>query len=691
MRCNGGCDGGISIEGDDKGLIYIWNGSDTTELLDSLCAGSYSLEVVDTLTRCRYDTVLVVEEPPRIEITFDRRDESCGGCNDGSARANATGGRPPYRYSWNTGDTTQGIADLAPGVYSVTVSDSEGCTAVAEVRIRPADCLRLIDGVEVEDARCHRSCDGRIRLHLLGGGDGLRLLWSTGDTTTHLENLCAGDYSVTITNVALGCSIDTTFVITEPPSLDVHLRYTDESCNQCNDGTASIEVMGGNPPYRFLWSTGDSVKMLRGLSPGLYSITITDANECKEVLTFTVGRYKCPEVSIFATVSDTICHGSCEGEIRIDSVVGGTPPYTYHWIQGDTTPEVTGLCAGYYVVNIIDAKRCRTGETFVIASTEELHLGYKIVDVSCAQCTDGSIELTVEGGRPPYTYTWSTGDTTRALGGLSSGEYYVTVTDANGCRKLDTVEIRVKCPRFNAQIHSRNVSCKGVCDGWIKVFPPDTGVYYYEWSTGDTAAQIEGLCAGVYKLSVTDVEKGCRQLYTVVIEAEQVLEIEVVRINHAVDSGFGAIDIEVSGGSPPYTYQWSTQEGVLISHSEDVDSLKPGCYLLQVADAFGCRLDTMFCIRDKSIGTTDIVPTSLRIYPNPLYWRQFFVEVKPRRDLPLESMLLYDVYGQRIAVRRVERVREGLWRVILADDTPRGMYLLRIPPLGVHRRLLVLR
>jgi hypothetical protein len=253
----------------------------------------------------------------------------------------------------------------------------------------------------------------------------------------------------------------------------------------------------------------------------------------------------------------TTCNGAPTGSIAI-SVSGGTPGYTYLWSNGSTTEDVSGLSAGNYVVTVTDVNGCSSTVGATVSSPSSLAVTATLTQVLCNGGNSGSIDATVTGGTSPYTYLWSNGSTTEDIGGLTAGNYGVTVTDANGCNITDTYLITAPAIVDISMDSNTPISCNGQIDGAIAVsVSGGTSSYTYLWSNNATTQDISGLTAGTYTLTVTDTN-GCSSTFQTTIDNPSAItineDITQIRCN---GQNNGAIGLTIVGGTFPYNYNWS--------------------------------------------------------------------------------------------------------------------------------------
>ncbi|PCH64719.1 MAG: hypothetical protein COC01_10670, partial [Bacteroidetes bacterium] len=403
--------------------------------------------------------------------------------------------------------------------------------------------------------------------------------WSNGAITQTINNLTAGNYTVTVTD-ANGCKANSTVNITEPTTLSVTTSSTDVSCNGGSNGTAGSTPSGGTGPYTYSWNNTATTQNINSLTANTYTVTITDANGCKIGATATVNQ---PTAIILTSGSQQSTCGNADGTAGV-TATGGTPGYTYKWSNNQTTQAAINLTAGAYELTVTDNNGCQATATINVSDA-----GGPVAemidsnDVTINGLCNGDATVSQNGGTPGFTYSWSSGATTAQATSLCVGSYLVTVTDANGCISVATVTIN-EPPALWGVTTVTNVSCFGGSDGTVKVSANGgTLPYTYSWSNGETTQSISNLSAGNYTITVTD-NSGALYLETAVVTQPTDLSVTAtitdVSCNGTCD---GEIDITASGGTPGYTYSWSNS-----ATSQDVNSLCQGSYGVTITDANGC-------------------------------------------------------------------------------------------------------
>lgn len=418
-------------------LTYSWSPSGgTTAIATGLTAGVYTVTVTDGLNRTATATVTITE-PDEILANATINQITCNGANNGSISIAPTGGTFPYTYLWSDGSTGTSLSNLVPGVYSVTITDINGCFGTQDITITEPLVLTT-SGTQV-DVSVYKGSDGSATVTASGGTVPYTYLWSNGATTATASGLVAGNYTVTVTD-ANGCTATQTFVITQPiPLMIQSVSQTNVSCNGGADGSVALVVIGANAPYTYQWSpTGGTGSTATGLSAGTYTVLITEATGDTLLETFTITEPN----ALVSTISktDITCNFASNGTATV-SVTGGTAPYTYFWSNGMTTATATNLNVGNYSVMITDANGCTATSTVSISQPSALVVTPSSTNITCYGLNDGTASVAVTGGVAPYSYLWSNGQVGNSLSGLSQGTYLVTITDANGCSTTQSFTI----------------------------------------------------------------------------------------------------------------------------------------------------------------------------------------------------------------------------------------------------------
>lgn len=513
--CFGGTEGTatISASGGSGMYSYLWSNGGNNPTENNLPTGQYSITVSDE-GNCTGEIAIEITGPDDFETNEVLTHIDCNGAENGSIQLNATGGTGDLTYLWNTGDTVSTIVDLIPGIFSVTITDTNGCTGETEFVINEPDLI-VTGTVESAGPTCPGEMDGFISLDPSGGTGELSFLWSNGSITTAATDLSAGDYSVTITDQN-DCEVIYEFTIDDPTVLAISSNSIPPTCSDGDDGSATLSLIGGSGNYSIMWSTGDTTLMVENLAGGLYTVTVTDGNGCEAESEVVITAPAEIEPNISST-NETI-NGIGDGTATAEPL-NGLAPYTFVWNNGDTTQLIENLSPGNYSVTITDANDCTAEESTLVNNGEcNLTSNTEAVNISCFGLDDGSISLDLTGAVEPILYLWSNESTEPGLMNLGVGLYSVTITDANSCQhQITDIEITEPDEIIATDPVITDASNSSSTDGAIEIeFSGGTGTLSIEYTDENgTLLEIENLedlKTGEYGMIVTD-EDGCSKTF----------------------------------------------------------------------------------------------------------------------------------------------------------------------------------
>lgn len=556
-------------------FFYLWSNGETTQAIDNLEAGTYSVTVT-TLNQCEGVGLITIAEPPPVTVEASGTEVLCPGDETGAISAVVNGGTPPFVIQWSTGALTANIENLPSGTYTVTVTDAAGCMDTDSWTIGEAPALTV--NTLGTDIVCGEGNTGSAMATVDGGTAPFSFEWSSGATTQAVAGLGSGTFTVTVTD-ALGCIGEGSFTIRVIDDLDISFMTTDVDCLGNETGSATAIGSGGDAPYTFEWSTGETGPTITGLAQGTYTVSMTDANDCT-----TEGSVEIDEPGPIAANLTPVaveCFGEESGSISV-TAAGGTPPYTFVWSNGETTQNISDLPAGDYSVTITDANDCFIVETTTVGTPPAIAFSGIVLDALCTGDENGAIDLTVSGGTPPYSFAWDSGESTEDIDNLVAGTYTVTVSDANDCTSTETFTIE-EPPVLNIAATLEDVSCNGENDGSISItVGGGTPPYTFAWSDGSTDEDLVGVPAGTYTVVITDAN-GCMISASGTISEPPALICAITQLTDVVLGADGSLQVEAQGGVEPYTYLWSNG-----ATTDVIENLDGGVFSVTVTDATGC-------------------------------------------------------------------------------------------------------
>ncbi|MDX1479274.1 MAG: choice-of-anchor V domain-containing protein [Saprospiraceae bacterium] len=684
VSCAGLSDGSISVgaTGGTGNYLFDWSNGDFGPVLMNVPAGAYTVTITDD-NGCTTTATHEIFEPPAILVDLiDLQDVLCAGGSDGLIAVEASGGIGNLEYAWSNGEVTAIVDQIAAGDYTVTVTDANGCTVTATYFVDEPPPL----GIELDgntSLSCFGDNNGSLTATVSGGVPGYSYTWSNGSANPTIDNLPAGTYFITVED-ANGCTMIAQEEVTEPPVLQANASATNETAAGANDGTAQAQPEGGTGPYTFLWSTGATTTGIQDLSPGTYSVTVTDANGCTAIQAVTVNAFGCG-LTAEVELSHVLCFGDATGSAAL-TVAGNFGPVSVTWSNGDTGLIVDGLTAGSYSVTVVDTSNCSVSLNVVITQPTALALDCTITPASGPGSSDGSIACVGLGGTPPYLYAWSSGDTTSTLTDLAPGIYTLTVTDANGCTMTAQAEVEAADCTVMASFVLEDVACHGDTTGSAMVLPSNgTAPYQYHWSTGDTTNQIAGLVAGSYSVTITD-SVGCQEIGSFTIDQPDSLVIQVdSTISASSGMADGGILISITGGVAPYEVEWY-QGGDLISTAEDPTGLMAGLYDVVVIDANGCSAGVVAIEVPLVSSTTVLNAEVVTVWPNPVY-----DDLRIGLSTPVSWIQVVVRDGQGTVVRHAAMSGPEHQHGVSMRDLPVGIYFVQVRGAGFSGVFKVIR
>ncbi|MCP4442458.1 MAG: T9SS type B sorting domain-containing protein [Aureispira sp.] len=508
-------------------------------------------------------------------------DSSVNACNAASA--------PTFTYLWSDGQTTEDATGLPGGSFTVTVTNSSGCTVTASGTVNSTSGL-VVTLDSTQDASCSGVNNGAAFISVAGGTPGYTFLWSDGSTNEDATGLLGGNYSVTVSD-ASGCSITSgPHTISEATAVVMTVDSTqDASCSGQTDGMAFVSVTGGTPGYTFLWSNGTTNEDATGLTNGTYTVTATDANGCTDIDTATISVPS--PINISFNTTTPLCGGSGNEGCIEATVTGGNGNFGYSWSNGASVDSICGLNNGIYTLTVTDTVTisgstvvCVEIDSAVIAQPDTLIATIdSLVNIGCAGDSTGLLRVAVTGGTMNYDYLWSNGDTLATSTGLMSGNYCVTVTDANSC----TATI---CDSINEPFFNVPQDTFYLCAGDSVQISVNTNVPIVSWTPSATLSDTtitnpfaSPTTTTQYYVTARNADSTCSNMDSiVVIVSNPVVSITPVILQCSGDST-GCVTATTTGGFGIYTYNWSNGNA-----TNSMCNLPAGNYMVTATDSLGC-------------------------------------------------------------------------------------------------------
>ncbi|MFN0013635.1 MAG: gliding motility-associated C-terminal domain-containing protein [Saprospiraceae bacterium] len=516
VLCSGGTNGSVTVfaQGGTGMLAFAWSlpNAPSSPGITNIGMGIYSVTVSDA-NGCSASASATVSQPPVLSVVVLATAVSCFGGNNGTAKSTTTGGAQPYQYAWNPPASTPDLGGLTAGTYSLTVTDFNGCTAVAQSAVvtQPAGPLQV---AAVQTRRsCVKASDGAANATATGGnGQPYSFSWSNNHMGPTPSALGAGIYTVTASDTK-GCSATSTVAITEWDSIRVNVAFILPSCNGAKDGQAAVNQVSGGAGngsfgnYSFFWSvpgTGDTL-YVNGLAGNQnYTLTVSDQTGCSAV--FTNFLDDPPPIVPVIQATDITCFGSVDGSATVVSVQSPQPITEYRWNTGALGQTLNNLPPAIYTVTARTAQGCTGSASAMVTEPPPLTLALGVQPLVCNNDSNGVVQALPQGGTPGYTFVWNTGAASGSLVGLGPGLYAVTVSDKNGCTAADSTALsQPNSPLIS--VETREPLCFEYRNGWAQLtVTGGTGPYRYslDGQTFTGSGTFFGLAASTYAARVMD-------------------------------------------------------------------------------------------------------------------------------------------------------------------------------------------
>ncbi|MBK9193928.1 MAG: gliding motility-associated C-terminal domain-containing protein [Flavobacteriales bacterium] len=660
ISCNGSADGwvDVTVSGGTAPYYYTWTddfgGTTGIEDLSNLTAGNYYLNLVDA-NGCTTSASFTLTEPASLIATANITTAACQGSSDGAIDVTVSGGSVPYTYSWTGANgfsaSTQDLTSLVAGVYAFTITDANGCSITETYDVNQPGIFTIsatLSNFNGTNVSCNSSADGSIDASVSGGTQPYVLGWTgpNGFTSTSedISGLVAGTYILTVID-GNGCGTFASYTLFAPGVLNViataaQIGSGQIGCNGASDGSINASIAGGIPNYTIAWTGPNgftaSTEDINNVVAGSYTITVTDVNGCTSNATVVLNEPAVLgsnlSISQYNNGAAIACNGGSNGSIDLN-ITGGEAPYTVAWSGPNgytaSTQDIGALSAGTYNVTVTDANGCTTTNSASLTEPTPLSLGSSVSSyiggsaISCSNATDGSIDITVNGGAGNATFQWTGSNafssTSEDLSGLAPGIYDLIATDQNGCTATASFTLSAPAP-INASAAITTAACQGANNGAIDLTANGgTLPFTYLWSGPGAYTSndedISNLFAGVYTVLITDANN-CT--YSETFDVNQPGLFTVTANVSGYPGGFntscagandGSIDATISGGTPPYFLFWNGPNG-FTAITEDIAGLAPGIYQLTVTDQNGCSTFTTYTLTSAAPVNVGVVAST---------------------------------------------------------------------------------
>jgi len=612
VSCFGKNDASVVFNGVGGNGSYQYNfdgqGFKTQQNYTSLIAGTYFVTVRD-VEGCLYPKTIVVTQPAQIQAKASvQRHVYCKHDATGIIQVNVNGGTQPYAYSLNGKPFSTVLSGLVDGTYDVNVKDAQGCiTNAGFVTITEPTQVLTTQVLSTKDITCFGEANGQVQFDAKGGTAPYYFSLDNVSFTSvsQFTGLKKGSYTLYVKDEK-ACIASTNFSLTQPDKLEFTFDKTPLTCFESQDGAITLKSpMGGQGGYSY--STDGIIfqnnPKLTGLKAGVYATKIKDVAGCISDPVF-VTVIQPDALDFTVQMIPNSCKGKSDGRIFVTAQGGNAG---YQWkkdaggFQAATHLEYNSLSAGFYSVTLKDTEGCLLTKKIEVTEPDYLQATLDITHVSCKDGNDGKFTVQTTGGNPPFIYSLDNLSfrSSATFEGFPKSSGNVYFKDIKGCDGMVQYVINEPTQLKLNFVSVEPVICKG--DDTGNIIPYITGgtpPYYYSRNGVDfqPSNRLENFSVGFYDITIKDA-LGCIVKKNVeVTEPDELLQAKISNVKNSIcGSASGELTVEVSGGIPPYRYQWDDDKK---QTSAKAINLKSDIYTVAVTDGYGCVMKVSSQIED---------------------------------------------------------------------------------------------
>ena len=610
VQCFGESNGQATVtpSGGYGGYTYLWDNNETTQTATSLSAGNHTVTVTDS-GGCTSTCSVNIDQPSSALSCTATEDSSvvCLGESNGQATVTPSGGSGSYTYLWSNNQTTQTATSLSAGNYTVTVTDSEGCTSTCSVTINQPSAAVSCNAVEDSPVVCFGESTGQATVTATGGNCNGSNIATSGTASSSSEGSGGipsrindgntnGVYSgLSVAHTGGGSSNEWIDLDLQSQQSIEKLIIWNRTDNCCSRRLSNAYVLFSSTPFP------NNTNLAQALANAEFTHQLGDANGIAsfDISVNMTGRY------IRVQKSGTNSGGNTLQVAEIQALLPCTtyPPenYTYLWDNDETTQTATALNAGTHTVTVTDPEGC--------SSTCSVTINQPSAAVSCSATEDspvvcfgesnGQATVTPSGGNGGFTYLWDNNETTQTATSLDAGTHTVTVTDSEGCTSSCSVTINQPSAAVSClATEDSPVVCFGESNGRATVTPSGgNGGFTYLWDNNETTQTATSLDAGTHTVTVTD-SQGCSSTCSVTInQPSAAVSCSATENSPVVCFGEsnGQATVTPSGGNGGFTYLWDNNET-----TQTATALNAGTHTVTVTDSEGCSSTCSVTINQPS-------------------------------------------------------------------------------------------
>ncbi|MBK9015108.1 MAG: T9SS type A sorting domain-containing protein [Saprospiraceae bacterium] len=611
VSCPGAADGSatINLENANPPFTFLWSNGAATQTVTGLAGGTYDVSATDA-NGCEVVSTVIIEEPLQFNANATATDQTAYNANDGTASATPTDGTAPYSFLWENGETTETIGGLAPGDYSVVVTDANGCESEQTVTVNPFNC-GLSANIIVSNISCSGASNGQATISLVGGTAPFTYNWSNGETTATITDLPAGTYIATATDES-GCPAiaEVTLVEPNPLGLDI-VEEVEAECNAA-DGSLTISGTDGTPGYSYLWQSGETTPTITGLTAGTYTVAITDANNCIDNFDIQLGTNdNVPPVVAAQNITVILDANGQATAAPGDVDNGSTDDCDIASINLDQTNfNCDDLGDNTVTLSVTDIGNNTATATATVTVVDNSAPVLVLQNVTLNIGTNGTATLTpqlVDNGSSDNCgiVEWTFSQASFGCNDAGPQTVEVTATDASGNSTTSTVMVMVTentPPAINCPGNMVLPYCDPVADFNVTATDNCAGAVTLTQTSGTPSGSTYPTGNTTVAFTATDVS-GNTANCSFVINVPPTMTVGTSTVDVTCNGeNDGSATATPTGGSQPYAYQWSSGDD-----TQSANGLEAGQYTVSVTDAGGCTVVQDATVDEPSDLTTLLV------------------------------------------------------------------------------------
>ncbi|MCB0533586.1 MAG: hypothetical protein KDD14_15410, partial [Saprospiraceae bacterium] len=605
----------VSISGGLPPFKFLWSNTATSEDLTAIGAGDYTLVVTDA-SGCLATINETLDDPPAIQLNFQKTNPQCAGEASGAIDLTAAGGTGILQFLWSNNAATEDLTGIPAGNYTLVATDANGCSATSIETLDDPPAIQL--DFQKTNPLCTGEATGAIDLTAAGGTGTLQFLWSNSAATEDLTGIPAGNYTLVVTD-ANGCSATSTETLDDPAAIQLNFQKTNPRCAGEASGAIDLTATGGTGALQFLWSNSAATEDLANIAAGVYTLVVNDANGCSATTSETLADP--PTIQLSVEKTDPLCAGESTGAIGL-TATGGTGALEFLWSNSTATEDLANIAAGDYTLIVTDANGCSATLSETLNDPPAIQLNLAKTDLPCTGDTV-SVDLSAIGGTGLLAFSWTTGATTTSIKVTTAGNYRVTVTDSNGCTTSESVDVAVLGTAPVLTLTTDTITCR--TPQVLISAASDIPLALFSWTGPDGAVFTNATPAvsvgGMYSVTATAPSSSCTATGFVVVAVDSVAPVVQLPASQVeIPCGQSSVSVAAAGssGGPGFSVQWTASAGGTILNGAQsllVEVGSPGAYYLEIMDeGNGCSAGAGLQVTEAEAISAEIVTDSVRCF-----------------------------------------------------------------------------